>query len=172
MTSQSRIMLPDADVIIAAHRNYYAPDICPGFWDSIDYHLKSGRLLVIDRVRDEIIDPPMLVQWLRRVPKGAFVTTKTSSVGQVYRQIMDWVRNNTQFSDAAKDEFARGADGWLVAYAKVHDMDIVTNEVLDHSVKRKVKLPNVCQQFEVVYRNTYDMLRELGAKFNWKDPLL
>lgn len=52
MTSQYRIGLLDADVLIAAHRNYYAPDLCPGFWDCVTYHLMAGRLLVIDRVRD------------------------------------------------------------------------------------------------------------------------
>lgn len=54
----------DANVLIAAHRNYYAPDLFPGFWECLAHYLQAGRLLVIDRVRSEIEYPDELVEWV------------------------------------------------------------------------------------------------------------
>ncbi len=161
-------MLLDTSVLITAYRDYYAPDICPGFWDCITHYLSTGRLLVIDRVRDEIKHPPGLVKWLKQLPQHAFVSTEAPRVGQTYGEIMDWVQEMPQFKESAKGVFASGADGWLVAYAMVNGMDVVTCEVFDHNDKKSVKLPNVCQQFAVDYLDTYAMLRDLGARFNWK----
>ncbi len=79
-----------------------------------------------------------------------------------------WVYRNTQFSLEAKEEFARVADGWVVAYAKAHDAVLVTQEVFDENVKKRVPLPNVCKQFGVPYLGTFEMLRQLGAKFGWQ----
>ena len=37
----------DSDVLIAAHRNFYPPDLFPGFWDCMEYHFVSGRISLI-----------------------------------------------------------------------------------------------------------------------------
>jgi pimeloyl-ACP methyl ester carboxylesterase len=72
-------------------------------------------------------------------------------------------------SDKTRDIFcdiANGADGWLVAYAKVMDCVIVTQEVLNPDIKRKVPIPNVCQSFSVSFIDTFEMLRRLGVRFS------
>ena len=79
---------------------------------------------------------------------------------------MTWVQAQDQFSDAAKADFATGADGWLVAYAKSKGLIVVTHEVLDPSIKRKVPIPNVCEAFSVNYVDTFEMLRQLGVRFS------
>ena len=81
-----------------------------------------------------------------------------------------WVQTNNQFLPAAKHEFASAADGWLAAHAKVHGAVLVTNEVFDANVRRRVPLPNLCKQFDVDYGNTIDMLRGLGVTFNLRIP--
>ena len=172
MTSRDWIGLLDTDVLIAAHRNYYAPDLCPGFWDCIAHHTAKGRLLIIDRVFREVAHPAELVEWMRRVPQHAHVSTSTSPIVEAYSDVMDWVQSNSQFTQAAKGAFAAKADGWLVAYAMVSGTSVLTNEVFDPNVRREVKLPNVCRQFEVDYQDTYAMLRNLGAQFSWEPPLL
>ena len=168
MTTQ--IGLLDADVLIAAHRKYYAPDFCSGFWNCITHHLSSGRLLIIERVLSEITYPPELVAWVGRVSQCALVPTTESRVVHAYAIIMDWVQNNPQFTQAAKDDFARKADGWLVAYAMVNGVNIVTNEVFDPNIRRDVKIPNVCRHFGVDYQDTFEMLRDLRAHFDWSGP--
>ena len=68
-------------------------------------------------------------------------------------------------SQVAKDEFANVADGWLVAYAKTHGLILVTHEIYNPTVQRKVPMPNVCEEFDVRYVNTFEMLSNLKASF-------
>ena len=166
MTGSSRIGLLDADVLIAAHRDYYAPDFCRGFWDCINHHIGNGRLLIIDRVLSEITSPPDLVQWVGRVD---LVSTSGTDVAEAYTEVVDWVQNNPRFNAAAKAEFASKADGWLVAYSMVNDTIVVTNEVYNPNIRRSVKIPNICREFGVDYQNTYSMLRDLNAQFEWEN---
>jgi len=81
-----------------------------------------------------------------------------------FREIMTWVQSQDQFTPAAKTQFATCADGWLVAYARVHGGTVVTHERPSADAKNRVKIPNVCDAFTVPYANTYDMLRGLGAR--------
>jgi hypothetical protein len=79
---------------------------------------------------------------------------------------MTWVQAQNQFSPAAKADFANGADGWLVAYARAKGCVVVTQEVPAPDARRKVPIPNVCQAFDVPFVNTFEMLRALGVQFS------
>ena len=162
--------LPDANVLMTAHHHYYAPDLCPGFWDCMAYHIAGGRLGIIDRVYDEILSPSALVSWAEQAANDWFLPTATQAIANSYTQLIDWVDSNPQFTTAARADFARGADGWLAAYAMVHGSVVVTNEVSAPDARRKVPLPDLCSQFHVRCINTFVMLRELGASFNWQSP--
>ena len=153
---------------MAAYHHYYAPDLCPGFWDCLSHHLAAGRLLIIDRVYDEIISPSYLVQWAEQATNDWFPATATQSIANAYRRLMDWVQENPQFTPAARAGFARAADGWLAAYAMANGAVVVTNEVSAPDARRKVPLPDLCQQFDIRCINTFEMLRELGASFDWR----
>jgi len=80
---------------------------------------------------------------------------------------MAWVQGRDQFRPEAKAEFARGADGWLIAYAGVHGLAVVTHEEFAPNVRRKVPIPNVCRQFNVPFVDTFSMLRTLEVRFGW-----
>ena len=69
--------------------------------------------------------------------------------------------------DLAKAKFATAADGWLVAYARVHGATVVTNEQSAPESRREIKLPDVCDQFGVQRENTFAMLRALNVCFDW-----
>ncbi|MCK4593366.1 DUF4411 family protein, partial [bacterium] len=58
----------------------------------------------------------------------AFASTDEEEVSAFYRVIMNWVNNQSQFTDATKADFAGGADGWLVAYANVKGYMVETHE--------------------------------------------
>ena len=158
----------DANVLISAYRDYYPPDLFPGVWDSMAHHIVAGRLLIIDRVRAEITGPLGLVQWADQASNGTFVSTVSQLVAASYGKMADWVHENLQFLPAASEEFARGADGWLAAYALVTGAVLVTNEVFIPDVRRRVPLPNLCRQFDVSYRNMLGMLRDLDMRFDWR----
>lgn len=130
-------------------------------------NLASRRLLVIDRVRDEVTYPPKLEEWLKRATDGVVATTAQIDVIRHYQQMIEWVTGENQFSRAALDQFGRTADGWLAAFAKANSFVVVTNEVFDPRIRRRVPLPNVCQQFNVPYIDTFEMLSRLNARFDW-----
>ncbi len=157
--------LLDANLFIQAARRYYALDLAPRFWDSLVRHAANGHIRSIDRVKEELErGNDDLAEWAETNFSDAFASTDEKNVIQPFGQIMTWVQTQNQFSDPAKAEFANGADGWLVAYAKVKGCVIVTQEVLNPDIKRKVPIPNVCQAFGVPYIDTFEMLRRLGVK--------
>jgi len=166
-----QIYLVDSDVFITAKNLYYAFDICPGFWKSVVHHHRIGRVFSIDRVRNELLaghKTEDLVQWVRNdIPRSFFIPVDTDAVVRAYTDIMMWVQRHPRYFDLAKAKFATGADGWLVAYARVHGSTVVTNEQSAPESRREVKLPDVCDQFEVRRDNTFAMLRALNIHFNW-----
>lgn len=167
MSRQPRpLYVLDTNVFIHAHKDYYAPDFCPAFWDCIPQFFQAGRLISIDRVFNELKYPGDLVQWANNAPNALFDFSGDGPVISAYRTIMSWVQNNLQFRRAAKRQFAAGADGWLIAYAYVHGAVVVTQEVLAPDARKRVPIPNVCQQFSVPYLNTFEMLRQLGVQFD------
>ena len=168
MSEQSpAAFLLDTNVFIEAHRRYYAMDLCPGFWECLEHFCQEVRLFSIDRVRDEISEGDTLDEWVMRAPDELFVSTADEEVAGVFAEMMGWVQTNGRFLPPAKDEFARAADGWLVAYARVHGLVVVTHEVYDPNIRKKVPIPNVCRQFDVLHRDTFSMLRSLEVRFGW-----
>ncbi len=158
--------LLDTNIFIAAWRDHYPIDLYPGFWACLERFVHEKRILSLDRVQKEIAGPKELVIWLRHNWRGAFASTRDPDVTGAFSKIHDWVQSNSQFLSAAKHEFARNADGWLVAYAKVHSAILVTNEVYNEEVRRRVPLPNLCRKFGVEVCNTIGMLRGLGVAFD------
>ena len=169
MTGQpQRIFVADANVFIAAHRSYYAFNLCPGFWDCLTHFFNAGRIVSIDRVRDELVGHgDELSDWVQNSPADWFAPSLDEHVTDAYREIMSWVYASVQFYPQAKDEFSRGADGWLAAYARAHNCITVTLETYQENVRRRVPLPNVCDQFGVVRMDTFEMLVDLGVHFEW-----
>lgn len=170
MAGEQRYIV-DSDVFITAKNRYYAFDICPGFWESLIHHHGKERVYSIDRVRGELLagrKTEDLVQWVQgELPAGFFLDTGGDDVTSAYADIMLWVQRNTQYFDRAKAKFATEADGWLVAYARVHDAIVVTNEQPRPESRNRVLLPDVCEQFDVTYRDTFLMLKDLAVRFDW-----
>lgn len=166
-----RIYIVDADVFISAKNQYYAFDICPGFWESLIQHHNAGNVYSVDRVRNELLagrKTEDLVQWVRNdLPSDFFLNVDDDDVTAAYTEIMIWVQRHPQYFDYAKAKFAAGADGWLVAYAMVHDAIVVTNEQSAPQSRREIKIPDVCVQFNVTYKDTFLMLKDLAIRFEW-----
>lgn len=159
--------LLDANVFMTASHHYYSMDICPGFWRSVEHFGQQGMIRSIDRVRQEILSPPQLVQWATRQGNRFFEFSGLQDVVNVYSRMQTWAHNNSQFTAAAKEEFARNADGWLAAYARVNNYVVVTNEGPSPKAQRRVPLIDLCDKFEVLHRNPFNMLRDLGVSLDW-----
>lgn len=156
----------DTNVFVEAYQRYYALDLCPGFWTSLEYHVGDGRVHSIDRVKAEIAPGDDLRVWVDQTPEGMFASTAAADVVARFADIMAWVQAG-DFMEAAKAEFATIADGWLVAYAAINAHTVVTHEVIHPDARRRVPIPNICAKFGVQYANTFDMLRDCGIQFDW-----
>ena len=165
------LLVLDTNVFIEAHHHYYAHDLCPGFWECLLHYCRENRVRSIDRVRDEILaKPDELTEWVNQAPGNLFLSSAEKSIIEVFTEMRSWVKENCQFRPAAESEFANAADGWIAAYASVHNGIVITHEVFRKNVKRRVPLPNVCKEFNIDYQNPFEMLRELEVRFDW-EPL-
>ena len=163
----SKRYLLDANPFIEAKNRYYGFDICPGFWLSLLAQHAAKRIVSIDRVAGELKEQDDAVRdWVvNQAPDTFFKRTEDQAVIDRFQATVNWVYAQPQFTAAAKAEFASVADGWLVAYAAVNGMIVVTHEQYAPGAQRAVPIPNVCIEFNVEYVNTFEMLRDLGEKF-------
>jgi len=158
--------LLDANIFIEAKRRYYGMDICPGFWAWLDVAQAGGHVSSITLVYDELADGnDELCTWVKeREGSGWFLDVSDLPTQQEFKQILQNVYS-ADYSEKAKKDFFEGADPWLIAKAKVMGATVVTHEVFDGYIKRKVPIPNVCRQFGVPCLDTFDLLRQHMASF-------
>jgi hypothetical protein len=109
------------------------------------------------------------VRWINNdLPPDFFLDTSESGIVRAFGEVMLWVQQKAQYTDAAKASFATKADGWLAAYAMVHGVKVATNEQSNPESRREVKLGDVCLQFGVKYEDTFEMLRALKVHYEFR----
>lgn len=166
MTEDGRKFLVDANVLIAAHRSYYAFDLCPGFWASVQEGFAAGRIFSTRRVQAELQrGADALAAWVKdELPAGFFLDDSAAAIAGEFAPMITWVTSK-DFLPAAKAKFATDADGWLIATSKKAGFCLVTHEARQDGAKARVPMPNVCEEFGVSYCNTFEMLRELSCTY-------
>lgn len=118
-----------------------------------------------------ILDANVLIEAKRRyyafdLCPGFFVPTETALVSAAYRDINKWVQSQDRFSNFEKSRFADDVDAWIIAYAKANNATVVTHEA-PAPRSSKIKIPDVCDYFDIKHVNTFEMLVNLGVVFNW-----
>ena len=159
------IYVVDTNFFIQAHRIAYPLDVVPSFWQKIKRLAEEGKIVSIDKVKNEIYqNEDELKTWCTdNLPENFF--QDTSSILGSYSQVVNWAESKrSHYSQAALSEFLDEgeADAWLVSYALHHQVTIITHEISQPEVKRKIKIQEACTPFNVRFINTIDMLRELG----------
>jgi hypothetical protein len=151
----------DTNVFIQAHRQWYRLSFAPGFWSFLLDQHQHGLITSIDRVRKEIKKGDRLYDWVdKAAPRSLFASSKQVAVGNKYKEIINWVMTNPKYDGAAKALFATDTDCWVMAYAYAYNMTVVSHEVPSQA-KGRVKMPDVCKQFGIGYRDTFYMLEDL-----------
>ncbi|MFC7348705.1 DUF4411 family protein [Chryseobacterium zhengzhouense] len=161
--------LLDSNIFIQAHRMYYPFDVVPSFWNKILELSNNGIIISIDKVKKELCEtnnPDQLSSWCENELDNSFFVDSTSCV-DIYAQIAIWTHSSTHFLQSAKDEFLTTdlADPWLIAYAKKHNLTIVTHEISQPQRKNRIKIPEPCIHFGVRYLSPIEMFREIGESF-------
>jgi hypothetical protein len=160
--------LLDTNVFIEAQNRYYAHDICPGFWTWLDHAMQSGNLASITSVYDELEGHgDYLADWVReRRDSGFFLDITDDQTQASFSSVVQFVESVPRYTRPHKDAFLSKADPWLVAKAQTNGFTLVTHESFNADTT-KVKIPNVCQNFNVPYHDTFQVLRVMAASFSW-----
>ncbi len=157
--------LLDANVFIQAKNFYYGFDIVPTFWEWLDEQQEAGTIASIRSVYDELVaGDDELAEWAKeRKDSGWFIDEEDAQ--DAFSDVAQWTMAS-DFKEAAKSEFLGVADSLLVAKAISGGDTIVTHESLfDPNIRKKIKIPNACEEFGVGYMSTFELLRLIGARF-------
>lgn len=164
------IFIIDSNFFIEAHRKSYPLDVAFSFWSKVKQLADEGKIISIDKVKNELYDKnDALEEWCKvNLPEEFF--KDSSEVMTSYGLISEWANSKSDhYSPSALSEFLNSneADAFLVAYA-LHDSGnriLVTHEVSQPEIKRKVKIPEVCNALNVTFLNVMDMFRYLQETF-------
>lgn len=160
----------DSNFFIEAYRATYPLDIAMSFWSRVKELAQQGTIISIDKVKKELFDKnDDLEDWcVNNLPIDFFKDSSTAL--NEYAQISSWASSKSDhYLPNAINEFldVDEADAFLVSYVLMDNQNkvLVTHEVSDPKRRNKIKMPEPCNQFGVVYLNTIGMFRELGVTF-------
>lgn len=156
--------LLDANTYIHAKNLYYSFDFCPAYWDWLDKKCAVGKLASIDMVANELTaGNDELVAWVKARQEHFLLCDDAetqSLVGAIAQDLMQG-----DYNQQNRDDFLAGADPWIIAKAKIIGATVVSHEARITQQGKKVKVPNVCQQYGVECISTFELLRKLKARF-------
>lgn len=161
--------LLDTNTLIQAKNEYYAFDLCPGFWHWIDVMNGAGRVFSIEAVLTEVRDgADELTIWANDRAENLFLAVDQATANAL-PQVAAWVQGG-DFKEEAKRDFLAKADPILIAYAMSHDdVTLATHEVHIQGERKKVKIPTVCLAMGVNCLRTFQMLSAENARFVLKE---
>lgn len=156
----------DTNVFITAKNGPYAFDIAPGFWDFLERRARDGSVRSSSLVYRELVDrtDDDLAIWARQHRNSGLFVEPDELVQGALAEIARYVIGHYPTHEARF--FLSAADPWVIAHAKVDAGTVVTFERMVGRDSKRVKIPNVCAQFEVKYTNLWEMLRALNASFH------
>lgn len=164
------VFIIDSNFFIEAHRKSYPLDIAFSFWNKVKQLADEGKIISIDKVKNELYDKnDTLEEWCRtNLPENFF--KDSSEVMTSYGLISQWANSKSNhYTPSALNEFldVDEADAFLVAYT-LHDSTnriLVTHEISQPESKKKVKIPEACIALNVTFLNAMDMFRYLQETF-------
>ena len=156
----------DSNVFIEGKKGPYGFDIAPRFWALLDELIEDGRISCPTMVYDELLDvQDDLAAWAQKRRTSGLFVQPPEQVQETYREVLGYVMQQYPENQAQR-RFLNRADPWVIAHAIVQGGTVVSLEGRDPSASQQVKVPNVCDHFEVLCVNTYQMLRDLGVSWN------
>lgn len=157
--------LVDANVLIEAKNRYYAFDIVPGFWDWLDRAHRSGLACSIEAVRTELVSGnDQLADWAKTNP--AFFRPIDQATTRHFGPLTRWAHSRSYMQAALASFTGNDADYLLVAYATAHQHVVVSHERSQPMARRRVMIPDACTAMGVPSIDTFQMLRDTGAKLD------
>ena len=163
------LYLLDANVLITANRDYYPLERVPEFWAWLVDSGVTERVKIPVEMYEEVLagnKKDELTRWLKG-NRDVLVLDE-----DVDERLVARVTEQGYGSNLTDEEVERmGRDPFLIAYA-VRDgasRVVVTTEVSRPSAERaNRKIPDVCRDFGIHSRTTFDLIAELDFKTGWQ----
>ncbi|OGU10879.1 MAG: hypothetical protein A2X61_08000 [Ignavibacteria bacterium GWB2_35_12] len=138
-----------------------------GLWEEIDYLISLQCFRIIDYVEEEINSyegaRDYLKRWISKKKKLLVYETTIDCYNAAIPIIN--AEYNTGFFDSKKQaEGKEEADPYLIAYCKINNCTLITNE----SKIKPNKIPSVSQKNGVRCIDVYEFLKERGLKMERK----
>jgi predicted nucleic acid-binding protein len=153
----------DANVLIQAWQKYYNPKFCSGYWKVLTELGKQGKIFVPELVYEEIVrTEDDLSKWLKgsKIPINKITEAVTVCLQGIYSA-------NPIHKNLVDNTKARSlADPWVIAHALHENAIVVTKEEKVTALNsNRIKIPNVCDNMGVKWINDFQLVSELGIKF-------
>lgn len=154
----------DANVLIQAWQKYYSPKYCPDYWEVLSHLGKQDKIFLPQLVHEEITrTDDELAKWLKKsgIQKYQINESVTKQLKYIYdpNPIHKFLVDNTKQRSLA--------DPWVIAHAINENAVVVTKEEKITAINsNRIKIPNVCDNMKVPWINDFQLIEELGIKFN------
>jgi len=162
----------DTNFFIQSHNTSYPLDIATSFWNKVKMLAHNQRFVSIDKIKKEIYEKEdRIKEWcVKNLPEDFFQNTGTSDTVTQYRKVTNWATSmRSHYTDKAIEDFSEyeRADAWLIAFALTDkdNLTIVTCEKSAPQAKNKIKIPDVCDKFDIKFTSIVGMFRQLGETF-------
>lgn len=165
----------DSNSFITPKNIYYPFDVFPSYWTVLSDKSANESIYLITQVYDELVnghEEDLVRRWIENEFHGDVIDTYDSKIVDAWQSILIHLQSSSLYNTRAFDTWADEdvADPWIIAAAKVHGCTVVSLEERNRhlnpgSPTSKVKIPDICDDFNVPYLNLQDMLRELNVSF-------
>ena len=157
--------LLDSNTYIQAKNLHYQMSFCPAYWEWLDMQYQASVIASIQPVYEELVSgDDELAAWVKE-RKTQFVAVSSDNIQEKFAEIAQYVAEQEGKKHEHIAEFLAHADPWLIATAAVNGATVVTHESLVPENSTKLKIPNICQVFQVPFLNTFKLLQDLEARF-------
>ena len=157
-----KIYLVDTSVFIQI-KNYFGLDVCEGFWEWLVVGNDEGKVFSVEKVAEELgKGNAELADWTKKLGPEFFLLPDQKVIESM-RNVSNRVSEQS-YTQAAVRKFLDSADYYLVSCALACNGVVVTYEIVEKTENR-VKIPNVCREFDIECIRPYEMLKEEGVRF-------
>ncbi|MCY3947009.1 MAG: DUF4411 family protein [Anaerolineaceae bacterium] len=149
----------DTSALINPWYDLYPLDVFPRIWEGLSEAIERGIVVAQVTVIKEIgLQDDELLQWVKQQSGLEFPFDETVQrvAGDIQNKHPKLVRPNSRI----------GADPFVIALAKQHDLVVVSEEELTTSPsKNKGKIPYVCDDYGIPHVNFLGFMRDMGWRF-------
>ena len=163
MSTKANKYCLDANVLIQAWQKYYNPKFCPDYWIILSEFGRGGKIFIPELVYEEIIrTEDELSKWLKesQIPIIKITGPVTICLQKIYAADPkhQYLVDNTKARSLA--------DPWVIAHAMHENATVVTKEEKVTALNSsKIKIPNVCDNMGVRWINDFQLVEEVGIRF-------